>query len=96
MLELLIYRAILAAKLQDAVIDKDLKQCVVAKRASKVLDGIKFDDSKISRIVSGKQDPTFLEAWALCQTLGIDLNNLIPPTVDAKWLKNAIERIEDL
>lgn len=95
MLELLIYRAIIAAKLQDAVINKDLNQGVVAKRASKLLDGVKFDDSKISRIINGKQDPTFLEAWALCQILGCDIASLIPPTVDAQWLKNAIERLEN-
>lgn len=92
-IEQIIYRSVIAAKLQDAVIETDLKQEVIAKRASKLLGGIKFDNSKISRILNGKQDPTFLEVWVLCQILGCDLNSLMPHSVSAKWLKDAITRI---
>ena len=94
MLEQILYRAIIAAKLRDGVDQSDLKHEVVAKRASNLLGGVQFDSSKISRILNGKQDPSLLEAWALCQVLKCDLNSLMPDRLSAKWLKDAVNRIQ--
>jgi hypothetical protein len=94
-LEQIIYRAIIATKLSESVRDSDLSQEVVAKRASNLLGGVKFDNSKISRILTGKQDPTLLEAWALCKITKRDLNSLIPDKLSAQWLKDAVTRIQN-
>jgi len=89
-----LYRYIIGLRLQQYCEKTGKDQVSIAKRVKYTLGGqVAFDGSKLSRILHGKQDISLIEAKALCNTIGCNLDDILPNEKDIMLLHNALCRV---